>query len=115
MKPTINSNHIREISCNDSRLWLLWHCIAISRFPANFLDPNGPLLNTVPPEVIYVGCEQIVKQASDKGGILKAQQRKYSVSRLLFLQIPAWGLGFPCGYDTTSLLVIAILNWCTLK
>ena len=40
-----------------------------------------------------IGCEQIVKQASDKGGILKAKQRKYSVSRLLFLQIPAWGVG----------------------
>ena len=41
----------------------------------------GPLLNTVPPEVIKA-ANKIVKQASDKGGILKAQQRKYSVSHL---------------------------------
>ena len=56
-------------------------------------------------------ADKIVKQlqASNKGGILKAQQRKYSVSCLLFLQIPAWGLGSPCGYDATSLLAIATL------
>ena len=77
-------------------------------------DPNGPLLNTVPPKVIKA-VNKIVKQASDKGGILKAQQQKYSVSRPLFLQIPAWGLGSPCGYDATSLLAIAILDWCALK
>ena len=49
MKPTINSNHMvrsrattRECGC---------HGIT-SLFQANFQDPNGPLLNTVPPEVI---------------------------------------------------------------
>ena len=78
MKPTINSNCIHEISCDDSRVWLSCHYIAISRFPANFQGPNGPL---VPPEVIKAANE-IVKQASNKGRILKAQQRKYSVSRL---------------------------------
>ena len=36
------------------------------------------ILYTVPPEA----ANKIVKQASDKGGILKAQQRKYFVSRL---------------------------------
>ena len=81
MKPTINSNRICEILRDDSRVWLSWHCITISRFPTNFQDPNGHLLNTVPPEVIKAG-NKIVKQASNKGGILKAQQRKYSVSRL---------------------------------
>ena len=39
------------------------------------------ILNTVPPEVIKA-VNKIVKQACDKGGTLKAQQRKYSVSRL---------------------------------
>ena len=39
------------------------------------------ILNTVPPEVIKA-VNKIVKQASDKGGTLKAQQQKYSVSRL---------------------------------
>ena len=63
MKPTINLNRIREISCDDSRVWLSWYCIAISRFPANFQDPNGSLLNTVPPEVIKA-ANKIVKQAS---------------------------------------------------
>ena len=81
MKPAINSNSIREISCDDPRVWLSCHCIAISRFPANFQDSNGPLLNTVPPEMIKV-ANKIVKLASDKGRILKAQQRKYSVSCL---------------------------------
>ena len=41
-------------------------------------DPNGPL---VPPEVIKA-ANKIVKQASDKGGILKGQQQKYYVFRL---------------------------------
>ena len=45
--------------------------ITILRFPANFQDPNGSLLNTVPPEVIKA-ANKIVKQANDKGGILKA-------------------------------------------
>ena len=67
--------------CDNLRVWLSWHCITISRFSANFQDPNGPLLNTVPPEEIKAATK-IVKQASNKGGILKAQQRKYSVSRL---------------------------------
>ena len=39
------------------------------------------ILNTVPPEVIKA-AKKIVKQASDKGGTLEAQQQKYSVSRL---------------------------------
>ena len=73
-KPTINSNCIREISCDDLGVWLSWHCIAISRFPANFQDPNGPLSNTVPSEVIKAAANKIVEQACDKGGILKAQQ-----------------------------------------
>ena len=81
MKPIINSNRIREILCDGSQVWLSWHCIGISRFPANFQDPNGPLLNAVPPEVIKA-ANKIVKQASKKGGILNAQQRKYSVSHL---------------------------------
>ena len=38
------------------------------------------VLYTVPSEMIKAA--NIVKQASDKGGILKAQQRKYSVSPL---------------------------------
>ena len=45
--------------------------IAILRFPTNIQDPNGPLLNTVPPEVIEA-TNKIVKQPNDKGGILKA-------------------------------------------
>ena len=53
----------RECGCHD--------CIAISKFPVNFQDPNGPLLNTVPPEVIKA-VNKIVKQASEKGRILKA-------------------------------------------
>ena len=39
------------------------------------------VLYTVPPEMIKA-ANKIVKQASDKGGILKAQQQKYSVSPL---------------------------------
>ena len=115
MKPTINSNRIDylcEISCDDSRVWLSWHCIAISRFPANFQDRNGPLLNTVPPEVVKA-ANKIVKQASNKGRILKAQQRKYSVFRLQSNASlnSSVGLGSPCGCYATSLLVIAILDW----
>ena len=56
-------------------------CHGIASLFQDFQDPNNPLLNTVPPEVIKA-ANQIVKQASDKGRILKAQQRKYSVSRL---------------------------------
>ena len=82
MKPTTNSNHICEISWDDSRVWLSWHCIAISRFQQISRIPTVHLiLNTVPPEVIKV-ANKIVKQASDKSGTLKTQQRKYSVSRL---------------------------------
>ena len=39
------------------------------------------MVNTVPPKVIKA-ANKIVKQASDKGVIFKAQQQKYSVSRL---------------------------------
>ena len=41
-----------------------------------------------------IGCEKIVKQASDKGGILKAQQRKYSVSVCCFFKFQRGGWDF---------------------
>ena len=56
-------------------------CLGIALLFQDFQYPNGPLLNAVPPEVIKA-ANKIVKQASDKGGILKAQQQKYTVSRL---------------------------------
>ena len=96
-------------------MWLSWHCIVISRFPANFQDRNGPLLNTVPPEVIKAAYK-IVKQASNKGGILIAQHENilFFVCKAMLLRIPAWGWGSPCGYDATSLLAIAILHAFTI-
>ena len=74
------------------------------------------ILNTVPPEVIKT-ANKIVKEASDNGGTLKAQQRKYLflICKAMLLRIPAWGLGSPCGYNAASLLVITILDWCMLK
>ena len=87
--------------------------MALQRFPANFQDRNGPLLNTVPPEVIKAAYK-IVKQASDKGGILIAQHENilFFVCKAMLLRIPVWGS--PCGYDATSLLAIAILRAFTI-
>ena len=80
MKPTINSNRIvrsrgttRECGCHVIAL-LFQDFQQISRIPMVHL-----ILNTVPPEVIKA-VNKIVKQASDKGGTLKAQQRKYCFS-----------------------------------
>ena len=76
----------------------------------------SPLFNRVPPEV-NKAANKIVKQATNEGGILKAQQQKYSVSRLQSnaSSNSSVGLGSPCGYDATSLFAIVILDWCALK
>ena len=96
-------------------MWLSWHCIVISRFPANFQDRNGPLLNTTPLEVIKAAYK-IFKQASDKGGILIAQHENilFFACKAMLLRIPAWGWGSPCGYDATSLFANAILHAFTI-
>ena len=84
MKPTINSNRIvrsrattRECGCHGIALLFLK---ISSNF--NFQDPNGPFNIEYSATRGVKAANKIVKQASNKGRTLKAQQRKYSVSHL---------------------------------
>ena len=77
------------------------------------------VLNTVPPEVIKAAnknCQAGQRQRRNIKSPASNENILFLVCKaMLLLQIPAWGLGSPCGYDATSLLTIAILDWCVLK
>ena len=64
------------------------------------------------------GCEQNCQAGQRQRRNIKSPAMKifcFSSAKQCFFEFQRGGLGSPCGYDATSPLTIAILDWCVLK